>query len=138
MRLLLSLLLTLSASATVQAAPEIDHARAQSNYMLNCQGCHLADGSGLPGSVPSMRGIVGSFLTVPGGRDFLVQVPGSANAPISDAELAELLNWILTTMSADNLSPDFQYYTGEEVAQLRQHTLMDVASVRAGIVAKIQ
>ena len=138
MRLLLSLLLTVSASAAIQAATEIDHARAQSNYMLNCQGCHLADGSGLPGIVPSMRGIVGSFLTVPGGREFLVQVPGSANAPISDAELAELLNWILTTMSADNLSPDFQYYTGEEVAQLRQHTLMDVASVRAGIVAKIQ
>ena len=138
MRLLLSLLLTVSASAAIQAAPEIDHARAQSNYMLNCQGCHLADGSGLPGIVPSMRGIVGSFLTVTGGREFLVQVPGSANAPISDAELAELLNWILTTMSADNLSPDFQYYTGEEVAQLRQHTLMDVESVRAGIVAKIQ
>ena len=138
MRLLLSLLLTVSASAAIQAATEIDHARAQSNYMLNCQGCHLADGSGLPGIVPSMRGIVGSFLTVPGGREFLVQVPGSANAPISDAELAELLNWILTTMSAENLSPDFQYYTGEEVAQLRQHTLMDVESVRAGIVAKIQ
>ena len=138
MRLLLSLLLTVSASAAIQAAPEIDHARAQSNYMLNCQGCHLADGSGLPGIVPSMRGIVGSFLTVPGGREFLVQVPGSANAPISDAELAELLNWILTTMSAENLSPDFQYYTGEEVAQYRQHTLMDVESVRAGIVAKIQ
>ena len=138
MRLLPSLLLTLSASAAIQAAPEIDHARALSNYRLNCQGCHLADGSGLPGSVPSMRGIVGSFLTVPGGREFLVQVPGSANAPISDAELAELLNWILTTMSAENLSPDFQYYTGEEVAQLRQDTLMDVESVRAGIVAKIQ
>ena len=138
MRLLLSLLFTVSASAAIQAATEIDLARAQSNYMLNCQGCHLADGSGLPGIVPSMRGIVGSFLTVTGGREFLVQVPGSANAPISDAELAELLNWILTTMSAENLSPDFQYYTGEEVAQLRQHTLMDVESVRAAIVAKIQ
>jgi mono/diheme cytochrome c family protein len=138
MRFLLPFLLTVSASTLTQAAPEIDTARAQSNYMLNCQGCHLADGSGLPGSVPSMRGIVGSFLTVPGGRDFLVQVPGSANAPISDAELAELLNWILTTMSAEQLSPDFQYYTGEEVARLRQHTLVDVASVRAGIVDKIQ
>lgn len=138
MRFLLPLLLTLYASTFAQAAPEIDAARAQSNYMLNCQGCHLADGSGLPGSVPSMRGIVGSFLTVPGGRDFLIQVPGSANAPLSDAELAELLNWILTTMSAEQLSPDFQYYTGEEVAQLRQHTLVDVESVRAGIVAKIQ
>tara|TARA_R110001599_G_scaffold353859_1_gene600539 strand:- start:42808 stop:43224 length:417 start_codon:yes stop_codon:yes gene_type:complete len=138
MRLLLSLLFSVSALSFAQADPEIDHARAQSNYMLNCQGCHLADGSGLPGSVPSMRGIVGSFLTVPGGRDFLVQVPGSANAPLSDAALAELLNWILTTMSAEQLSPDFQYYTGAEVEKMRQHTLVDVAEVRSNLVAKMQ
>lgn len=139
MRLMLSLLfITVSASAAIQAAPEIDHARAQSNYMLNCQGCHLADGTGLPGSVPSMRGIVGSFLAVPGGREFLVQVPGSANAPLSNADLAELLNWILTTMSAEQLTPDFQYYTEAEVEQMRQHTLMNVAEVRAGLVAKMQ
>jgi mono/diheme cytochrome c family protein len=138
MRLLLLLLFTVSASAFTQAAPDIDEARAQSNYMLNCQGCHLADGTGLPGSVPSMRGIVGSFLAVPGGRDFLVQVPGSANAPLSNAELAELLNWILTTMSAEQLTPDFQYYTEAEVEQMRQHTLMNVAEVRAGLVAKMQ
>ncbi len=36
--------------------------------MLNCQGCHLGDGSGLPGVVPSMRGIVAGFLDVPGGN----------------------------------------------------------------------
>ena len=138
MRLLLPLLLTVSASAFTQTSPEIDATRAQSNYMLNCQGCHLADGSGLPGSVPSMRGIVGSFLTVPGGRDFLVQVPGSANSPLSDADLAELLNWILTTMSAGQLAPGFQYYTATEVHNLRQHTLLDVAQVRLGLVAKMQ
>lgn len=138
MRLLPLLLFTVSTIGFAQADPEIDHARAQSNYMLNCQGCHLADGSGLPGSVPSMRGIVGSFLTVPGGRDFLVQVPGSANAPLSDAALAELLNWILTTMSAEQLSPDFQHYTEAEVEKMRQHTLVDVAEVRSNLVAKMQ
>lgn len=138
MRLLFSLLFTLSVSSLADTAPEINHTRAQSNYMLNCQGCHLADGSGLPGSVPSMRGIVGSFLAVPGGRDFLVQVPGSANAPLSDAELAELLNWILTTMSAEQLTPGFEYYTGVEVGKMRQHTLVDVAEVRANLVAKMQ
>lgn len=138
MRLPLSLLLTVSMACFADAAPEIDHARAQSNYMLNCQGCHLADGSGLPGSVPSMQGIVGSFLTVPGGRDFLVQVPGSANAPLSDAELAELLNWILITMSAEQLTPGFEYYTGVEVGKMRQHTLVDVAQVRANLVARMQ
>jgi mono/diheme cytochrome c family protein len=137
MRLPALLLLTAAAASSAGDLPEINVPRAQSNYMLNCQGCHLADGSGLPGSVPSMKGFVGSFLQVPGGRDFLVQVPGSANSPLSDADLAELLNWILTTMSAGQLAPDFVYYTGDEVRQLRQHVLMDVAAVRSGLVSKM-
>ncbi len=137
MRLFLLLLLAISTAVSAQDAPRINVARAQSNYRLNCQGCHLADGSGLPGSVPSMQGFVGSFLAVPGGRDFLVQVPGSANSPLSDADLAELLNWILTTMSTAQLATDFQYYTEAEVRQLRQHTLLNVAEVRSGLVAKI-
>lgn len=137
MRLLLLLLLGVASGVSAQAPPEIDAARARSNYMLNCQGCHLADGSGLPGSVPSMRDFVGNFLSVPGGRDFLVQVPGSANSPLSDAELAELLNWVLTTMSAGQLAPDFRYYTEAEVRQLRQHTLLDVAGVRAALIAQM-
>jgi len=137
MRSLFLLLLTVSTGVFAQNATQIDAARAQSNYMLNCQGCHLADGSGLAGSVPSMDGFVGSFLAVPGGREFLVQVPGSANSPLSDLELAELLNWILTTMSAQQLTPDFQYYTEAEVRQLRAHTLIDVAAVRSRLVAKM-
>jgi len=84
-----------------------------------------------------MRNFVGSFLAVPGGRDFLVQVPGSANSPLSDADLAELLNWILTTMSAEQLGNDFQYYTATEVRKMRRHVLVDVAAVRADLVAQI-
>ncbi len=45
-------------------------------YALNCQGCHRADGAGTPGSVPSLADSVARFLTVPGGREYLVQVPG--------------------------------------------------------------
>jgi hypothetical protein len=137
MRVLTLILLLACCAQPVQSEPQINTARAQSNYMLNCQGCHLADGSGLPGSVPSMNGFVGSFLNVPGGRDFLVQVPGSANSPLSDAELAELLNWILVTMSAEQLAPDFRYYTEAEVRQARGHTLMDVAGTRSALVSQL-
>ena len=117
MRLFILLLIAFSSGLAASEAPDINAIRAQSNYMLNCQGCHKADGTGLSGSVPSMRDFVGSFLTVAGGRDFLVQVPGSANSPLSDAALAELLNWILTTMSAQQLSQEFRFYTEQEVAQ---------------------
>ena len=52
---------------------------AQVDYMLNCQGCHLPDGSGFPArQVPDLRNRMGSFLSVPGGREYLVQVPGTA------------------------------------------------------------
>ena len=62
--------------------------RARVDYMLNCQGCHLPDGDSA-GDVPRMKDFVGNFLKVPGGREFLVQVPGSANAALDDARLAD-------------------------------------------------
>jgi hypothetical protein len=40
-------------------------------------------------------------------------------------------------MSAQQLTPDFQYYTEAEVRQLRAHTLIDVAAVRSRLVAKM-
>ena len=118
------------------AFAEIDVNRARVNYMLNCQGCHLPDGSGVPGSVPTMKNFVGNFLRVPGGRRFLVQVPGSANAAVSDAELAELLNWILVTMSPAELPEDYLPYTATEVGDYRSTPLTDVDAVRAGLVAE--
>ena len=93
--------LALSMALPAQGAsepPDINTQRAKMHYMLNCQGCHQADGRGLQGSVPDMRNFVGKFLDTPGGREFLVQVPGSANSPLSDAALAELLNWILINL----------------------------------------
>ena len=66
------------------------------NYMLQCMGCHTpAHGSGEPGRVPSMRMTLAALAVVPEGRRFLVQVPGSAQSTLSDAELAELLNWMI-------------------------------------------
>lgn len=134
MRWLLLSLILLSPIAPAEPADGINGKRAQSNYRLNCQGCHLADGAGLAGKIPSLRGIAGSFLAVPGGRQYLVQVPGSANAPLSDTELAELLNWILIGMSREQLTDDFQWYSGAEVAQYRKQVPGDVDAMRARLV----
>jgi len=108
------------------------------HYMLNCQGCHQADGRGLQGSVPDMRNFVGKFLDTPGGREFLVQVPGSANSPLSDAALAELLNWILITMSFTALPGNFRPYSAAEVEALRTQTLVDVDARRAELVLTME
>ena len=115
-----------------------DSDRAHLNYMLNCQGCHGQTGSAsMYGAVPAMENYVGYFLHVPGGRAFLVQVPGSANAAISDAALAELLNWILQTQSPEQLPSQFQPFTEAEIRDLRQHAEIDVSAKREKLVEAI-
>ena len=89
-------------------------------------------------AVPRMNGFVGNFLHVPGGREFLVRVPGSANAALDDAALAELLNWILVTMSPDELPPSWSPYTAAEVGELRSAPLREVETVRARLVRRIE
>ena len=131
---LLALALVAAPAASDGAAVNADRARI--NYMLNCQGCHLPDGSGV-GDIPQMRNFVGNFLKVPGGRAFLVQVPGSANAALSDAALAELLNWMLPEISAAQLPADFDPYTAAEVGRYRAAPLSDVNAVRLPLIRKI-
>jgi hypothetical protein len=121
----------LACSGVSRADPAID-------YMLNCQGCHLADGKGLSGSVPDLRGTLGRLVTVPGGRDFLVQVPGSSNAPLDDAALAALINWMLPKFSADTVPTSFVPFTEDEVAALRRERLEDVSGRRAELIEALE
>ena len=111
---------------------------ARQNYILNCQGCHLPDAMGAPGLVPRMKDFVGNFLHVEGGREFIVQVPGSANSPISDQELADVLNWMLITFSKEQMPQNFQSFTGAEIGRLRASPLMDVNGTRARLIQRIQ
>ena len=92
---------------------------ARSNYMIHCQGCHLADGTGHEPDVPSLAG-----------RRYLAQVPGASQAPISDRELAAVLNWVLATFSAGALPADFSGYTEGEVARYRHDRPLDIMAVR--------
>ena len=136
MRALAGILLVLGIASAAADGPEFNPDRARINYMLNCQGCHLPDGGGV-GDIPQMKNFVGNFLKVPGGRAFLVQVPGSANAALDDAALAELLNWMLLEISAAQLPADFQPYTATEVGQFRAAPLSDVNAVRLPLIQKI-
>jgi len=101
---------------------------AQVDYMLNCQGCHLADGAGRAGQVPKMTGEVARLLAAPGGRRYLASVPGVANAALSNADLADLMNWTLLAFDAEHLPDAFQPYTAEEIEAARAAPL----GVRAG------
>ena len=127
-----------SSGAAADRSSAATMARAHVDYMLNCQGCHGATGAGTAdGSVPPLAGAVGSFLAVPGGREFLVRVPGSANAALDDARLAQVLNWMLLTFSPDVVDERFEPYTATEVTAYRSDPLIDVEGVRAELMKRI-
>jgi len=96
------------------------------------------DGSGnnAPG-IPNLRGTIGNFLKVEGGRDYLVQVPGASQSPLSDQETAELLNWMLREFSAKELPAMPRQYSADEVRQLRRRPLADVMKRRMEVTDKL-
>jgi hypothetical protein len=85
-----------------------------------------------------MKDFVGNFLHVEGGREFIVQVPGSANAPINDQELRDVLNWMLVEFSAAQMPDNFIPYTADEVGRLRRQPLIDVNGTREQLIRKIE
>jgi mono/diheme cytochrome c family protein len=103
--------------------------RAKFDYQLLCQGCHTPDGSGATG-VPQLRGVLGYFLGSEEGRAYLVRVPGSANAALTDARLAEVLNWMLLAFGEDSLPAQWRAYAAEEVARYRAEPLFEVEEHR--------
>lgn len=105
--------------------------------MLNCMGCHMADGSGTPGKVPPLAGHVGFFLTVPGGREFLLRVPGASQSLLSDGELAEVMNYIIRQFGAPQAPKDFVPYTEAEVARWRHRRPLDVSAERRRLLEQV-
>ena len=109
------------------------------NYMLHCSGCHGQDATGSPGAgVPSMRGALGHFFKAEGGRQFLIQVPGTSQSALSHGEVAELMNWILKTFSRNEVPSNTAPYTLLEVEKLRASPLVDVAARRSEIISNLQ
>jgi mono/diheme cytochrome c family protein len=105
------------------------------DYAVHCQGCHLADGSATPGSVPALAGTVGRLARAPGGRAYMVRVPGVAQSPLGDAELAELLNWVVARFGGPGLASVFAPYTAEEVRRVRAVPLVDVDDARRAVLS---
>jgi mono/diheme cytochrome c family protein len=108
------------------------------NFQLNCMGCHLADGSGEAGRVPSLRRSLVLFSGTPEGRQYVIRVPGVAQSPLSDAEAASLLNWMARNLSDVALPPGFVDYTEAEVKELRSRPLAQVSVMRARLLKELR
>lgn len=128
---------TLRAQPPAQPPGVQNPQRAWQNWTLNCQGCHRPDGSGSAGTTPSVAGTVSRFLSVERGREYLVRVPGVATSPLTDAELSEVLNWMLWRFDPGHLPADFPAFSAAEVGQLRKHPLrLEASQMRSELLAK--
>lgn len=102
-------------------------------YSNNCASCHQADGAGLAGVFPTLIGHTAELYNAEGGRDYLLNLllyglqgqieVDSANyngvmpawGQLSDSNLAEILNYILTAWDNDTLLQDFSPYSADDV-----------------------
>jgi len=106
-------------------------ADAEKNYLLHCSGCHLPNGIGNPPNAPTLRDTIGKIVATPQGRDYIIRVPGSAQTPMSDQQLADVLNWMLTEFNSETLPKDFELLSVQEVSRSRGQILADPLKYRA-------
>jgi cytochrome c553 len=126
-------------SGVVSDAPAQQQSQGdpQLDYMLQCQGCHGADGNGTPAvGVPTLIGLADRFLELPEGRAYLVGVPGVTQAPLDNRAIANLMNWILRRYAADPAEVAFKPYSEEEVAAHRAKVPIDVVATRARLLGQ--
>ena len=80
-------------------------------------------GEGKPPNVPTLHDELGHMMNVNAMLGYLARVPGSAHAPISNAELTEVLNWLLEEFNAETLPKNFKKLTVGEVTEARTQIL---------------
>lgn len=114
-------------SASVRAMmadPEL----AQSDFIENCAGCHGLRGSTVPAHLPEIKDRVGYFMCTPESRAYLLRLPNVAHSRIADnAQLADLMNYVVFVLGGKSVPAGTKQFTGEEVAHERQFALTSVS-----------
>ncbi len=117
--------------ATAGAHPE----EPKVAYWLHCAGCHLLDGTGAPPDIPTLIAEPGVIAALPGGREYLIRIPGVAQAGMDDARLAGVLNYMLQAFSPAELPARFTPFSAEEVGRYRTRVLKDPLKARERLLA---
>lgn len=107
------------------AAPPLATTRSQ--YLLGCGGCHGYAGISNSKLVPTLKGLVGFYLNTVEGRDYLPRLPNVAFSPLTDPELAAVLNYIVFEMGEGSAPPGAKPYAAAEVGRLRKQPLTEIA-----------
>jgi cytochrome c553 len=110
-------------------------ANPQQDYVLYCMGCHGEQAEGVASKVPPLAGSLARYMRTPGGRNYVLRVPGAANSVLSDAALAAVLNWLAQTFDGDELSQSgAPPFSTAEVTALRHSPLPSVLATRREVV----
>ncbi|WP_224701172.1 c-type cytochrome [Devosia aquimaris] len=135
MKILTTLAIVLLAALPAHAAER----GAKVNFVLKCAGCHLNDGTGMPASgIPDFVGKVGVFAAVPEGRAYLLHVPGVIGSSLSDAQIADVLNYIMDTWAGESLPADYVPFDAAEVRDLRLQDIGNAVKYRRVVVEKLE
>lgn len=123
--------------AALTATASIANAAQANVYGAHCAVCHQPNGEGIPGMYPPLANSIGRFAGLDSGRQYLVQVVSfGISGPISvhgqtydgvmqswpqlsDEEVAEALNRVLTSFNEALLPKDFHPLQADEVKRIR-------------------
>lgn len=108
-------------------------ARAQTDYVLHCSGCHGLDGAGhVEAGVPSLAHVA-EIAREDGGRLYLTNVPGVRILAREPARLAAVLNHLMVKSAKAEEPPE--PFDAAEVKTLLEAGVVDVVSLRRRIAA---
>ena len=112
----------------------IDHVHPNFDLARDYQPLPICS-SGQPPDVPIFDKNLGPLVQSELGRAYLAKVPGAAQAPINDAELAAVINWMLSEYSAEAIPDDFILYDAAEVARYQSTILTSPVELKASLTA---
>ena len=116
-RLAMLVALVASAAGAQQYTPRV-------NYVLHCAGCHGMTGEGSQvGGIPAFPHSVAYIASIDAGRTYMMHVPGVVSAGLSDAQIAEVTNYILAEWS------DGAAFTPFDAAEVTRRRALPVSNV---------
>ena len=127
-----ALLTALAATACAHPEPAA-LAQVRQDYFLHCMGCHGERGAGLAGQVPDLRTDLARLAALPGGRAYVLRVPGVTQTSLAPWQTAAILNYTLREFGGTDVARRIAPFTAAEVAQARGAPLLELTAARANV-----
>jgi hypothetical protein len=87
--------------------------------------------------VPSLAHTLVQFMRSTAGRSYVLRVPGASNSMLSDAQLAEVLNWIAGHFGGEQAAALVSPFTTQEVTAIRRTPMASVQATRREVVKQL-